>query len=77
VIPGQRLVWTNEEGGDDGQVSTVTFEERAGKTLVVMQELYPSKAALDAAIESGSSGTGAMPEAFEQLDDLLATLVAS
>jgi uncharacterized protein YndB with AHSA1/START domain len=77
VIPGSRLVWTNEEGGDAGQVSTVTFEEKAGKTLVVMHELYPSKDALDAAIESGSTGTGAMPEAFDQLDELLATLGAT
>ncbi len=77
VVPNARLVWTNEEGDDEGQVSTVTFEERAGKTLVVMRELYPSKEALDAAIESGSTGTGAMPEAFDQLDELLVTLGAT
>jgi uncharacterized protein YndB with AHSA1/START domain len=71
VIPGSRLVWTNEEGGDAGQVSTVTFEEKAGNTLVVMHELYPSKEALDEAIESGSTGIDSMPEAFDQLDELL------
>ena len=75
VVPHSRLVWTNEEGGDGGQVTTVTFEERGGKTLLVMHDLYPSKDALDEAIASGStSGTG---ETFDQLDELLVTLGAS
>ncbi len=69
VIPHARLVWTNEEGGDSGQVTTVTFEERGGQTLLVMRDLYPSKEALDAAIASGS--TSGMDETFEQLDELL------
>ena len=69
VIPPSRLVWTNEEGEGDGAVTTVTFEEKGGKTHVVMHDLYPSKKALDEAIASGStSGTG---EQFEQLDQLL------
>ena len=68
VVPNARIVWTNEESAD-GAVTTVTFEEKDGKTLLVMSELYPSKQALDAAIE----GMGdAMPETFEQLDDFLA-----
>ena len=75
VTPHSRLVWTNEEGDDGGAVTTVTFEEKAGKTLLVMHELYPSKEALDAAVASGEkSGTG---ETFEQLDELLVTLGAS
>jgi uncharacterized protein YndB with AHSA1/START domain len=75
VIPHSRLVWTNEEGGDTGQVTTVTFEERGDKTLLVMHDLYPSKEALDAAIASGStSGTG---ETFDQLDELLSALGTS
>ncbi len=74
VIPPSRLVWTNEEGGEGGAVTTVTFEERGGETLVVMRDLYPSKKALDDAIASGStSGSG---EQFEQLDELLVTLEA-
>jgi uncharacterized protein YndB with AHSA1/START domain len=73
VVPNARLVWTNEEAGDAGQITTVTFEERAGKTLVVLRELYPSKQALDDAIASGSTGTGAMPETFEQLDEFVRT----
>jgi uncharacterized protein YndB with AHSA1/START domain len=75
VTPHSRLVWTNEEDEGGGQVTTVTFEEKGGKTLLVMHDLYPSKEALDAAIASGStSGTG---ETFEQLDELLVTLHAS
>ena len=69
-----RLVWTNDEGGDGGPVTTVTFEERAGKTLLVLHELYPSKEALDAA---GTGAADAMSETFEQLDELLVTLGAS
>ena len=74
VTPHSRLVWTNDEGGEDGAVTTVTFEEQGGKTLLVMHELYPSKEALDAA---GHRGGGAMGETFEQLDELLVTLGAS
>ena len=77
VTPHSRLAWTNEEGGDAGQVTTVTFEEKAGKTLVVLQELYPSKEALDSAIASGGTGIDAMPETFEQLEELVVTLSAS
>ncbi len=73
VAPHSRLVWTNEEGVDGGPVTTLTFEEQAGKTLVVLHELYPSKAALDAA---GTGAADAMGETFEQLDELLVTLGA-
>jgi uncharacterized protein YndB with AHSA1/START domain len=73
VTPHSRLVWTNEES-DDGAVSTLTFEEKGGKTLLVLRELYPSKEALDLAIAGMEDG---MPEQFEQLDELLVTLGAS
>jgi uncharacterized protein YndB with AHSA1/START domain len=73
VIPNSRLVWTNDES-DDGAVTTVTFEEKGGKTLLVLHELYPSKEALDAAIAGMEGG---MPETFEQLDELLVALGAS
>jgi uncharacterized protein YndB with AHSA1/START domain len=73
VIPPSRLVWTNEES-DDGAVTTLTFEEKAGKTLLVMHELYPTKEALDAAIAGMEGG---MSETFAQLDELLVTLGAS
>jgi uncharacterized protein YndB with AHSA1/START domain len=73
VIPHSRLVWTNDEGGDSGPVTTVTFEEKGGKTLLVVHDLYPSKEALDAA---GTGAAEAMGETFEQLDELLVTLGA-
>jgi len=71
VTPHSRLVWTNEEGGDDQTVTTVTFEENAGKTLLVVHDRYPSTEAL----ETGS--TNALPEALDQLDELLASLGSS
>ena len=74
VTPHSRLVWTNDEGDDGGAVTTVTFEEKSGKTLLVMHELYSSKEALDAA---GTGAADAMVETFAQLDDLLPTLDAS
>jgi uncharacterized protein YndB with AHSA1/START domain len=76
VTPPSRIVWTNEEDAH-GPVSTVTFEEQGDTTLLVLTELYPSKQALDEAIASGSSATSAAGEQFEQLDELLVTLVRS
>src|SRR6187399_3595150 len=73
VTPHSRLVWTNEES-EDGAITTVTFEEKDGKTLLVMHELYPSKEALDAA---GTGSADATVETFAQLDELLVTLGAS
>jgi uncharacterized protein YndB with AHSA1/START domain len=70
VEPHARLVWTNEES-DDGAVTTVTFEDKGGKTLLVMHELYPSKEALDRAIEGMEGG---MTETFAQLDELLSSI---
>jgi uncharacterized protein YndB with AHSA1/START domain len=74
VTPNSRLAWTNEEGGEDGPVTTVTFEEKGGKTLLVLHELHSSKEALDAA---GTGAADAMVETFAQLDELLLTLGAS
>src|SRR5579859_137993 len=73
VTPHSRLVWTNEESAD-GSVTTVTFEERGGRTLLVLRELYPSKEALDGALAGMEDG---LPEQFAQLDALLVTLGAS
>jgi len=69
VTPHSRLVWTNEESGDSGAVTTVTFNERGGQTLVVMHDHYPSKDALDEAIASGS--TSGCSEQFAQLDEVI------
>jgi uncharacterized protein YndB with AHSA1/START domain len=70
VTPPSRIVWTNEEAGENASVTTVTFEDKGGQTLLVMSELYPSKEALDAA----GGAADATHETFAQLDELLATL---
>lgn len=71
VVPNERIVWTNEES-DEGSISTLTFEEKDGKTLLVLHELYPTREALDEAIESGN--VNGFAEQFESLDEVLATL---
>jgi uncharacterized protein YndB with AHSA1/START domain len=71
VTPPSRIVWTNEEGGENGSVTTVILEEKDGQTLLVMTELHPSKEALDAA---GTGAADALHETFAQLDELLTTL---
>jgi uncharacterized protein YndB with AHSA1/START domain len=73
VIPPSRIVWTNEESGDAGAVTTVTFEEQGGKTLLVLSELYPDKEACDEALQGSAGG---LPEQFAQLDALLVELGA-
>ena len=72
VTPYSRIVWTNDEGGEDGSVTTVTFEERDGKTHLTLRDLYPSRKALDEALASGS--VSAYPEQFDELDALLKSL---
>src|SRR5947208_12007148 len=68
VTPHSRLVWTNEEGDSGETITTVSFDENAGKTLLLVHDLYPSKDALDAAVTSGSSG--GLPDQPDQLDEL-------
>ena len=70
VVPHSRLVWTNEEGGDGGPVTTVTFEEKGGKTLLVLHELHASKQSLD----DNLGVADGLRETFGQLDELLASL---
>lgn len=72
VTPPRRLVWTNEEGEEGGAVTTVSFEETGGRTVVVVHDLYPSEEALEAAIASGS--TEGMPEQLEELERLVVVL---
>ena len=74
VTPHSRMVWSNDEAGDAGPVTTLTLEEKAGKTLLVLHELYPSKETLDAAMASGEKS--GMSETFDQLDVILVTLAA-
>lgn len=71
VKPHTRLAWTNEEGGQE-QITTVTFDEKGGKTLLTVHNLFASKQALDDEIASG--GTAALPETLDQLEELLTTL---
>lgn len=75
VTPHSRLVWTNEEAGGNGQVTTVTFNEEGDTTVLVMHDRYPSKEALDEAIASGS--TSGAEETFNQLAELLDSRRAS
>jgi uncharacterized protein YndB with AHSA1/START domain len=70
VSPYSRIVWTNDEGGENASVTTVTLEEDGDTTRLVMSELFPSKEAFDA----GAGAEDATHETFGQLDDLLAEL---
>jgi uncharacterized protein YndB with AHSA1/START domain len=74
VTPYSRLAWTNDEGGEGGAVTTVTFEEKGGQTVLVLHELYPTKEAADAGLASGAYD--GMGETFDQLDEVLVTLRA-
>lgn len=67
VVPNERIVWTNDEG-EEGAVTTVTFVDQGGKTLLTFHEIYPSKEALEEALQGSAAG---LPEQLEQLDDLL------
>jgi uncharacterized protein YndB with AHSA1/START domain len=72
VVPNERIVWTNEEE-EEGAVTTVTFEDQGGKTLLTFHELYPSKDALDDAMTGAAAG---LPTQLEQLDELLPEIKA-
>ena len=72
VVPNERIVWTNDEG-EEGAVTTVTFEDQAGKTLLTFHEIYPSKEALDEAMMGSAAG---LPEQLDQLDELLSGVSA-
>jgi len=74
VTPPSRIVWTNEEGGDNGSVTTVTLTETEGTTQVVVTEVFPSKEALDA---EGGGAADALHETFAQLDEMLVELASS
>ncbi len=67
VVPNERIVWTNDEG-EEGAITTVTFVDQGGKTLLTFHEIYPSKEALEEALQGSAAG---LPEQLEQLDDLL------
>jgi uncharacterized protein YndB with AHSA1/START domain len=68
VTPHTRLAWTNDEGGEAGPVTTVTFTEQDGRTTVAVSNLFHTKEALDAEIGS----TEGLPESLDQLGQFLA-----
>ncbi|MBB4192173.1 uncharacterized protein YndB with AHSA1/START domain [Rhizobium aethiopicum] len=70
VVPNERIVWTNDEG-EEGAITTVTFEDQGGKTLLIFHEVYPSREALEEALQGSAV---ALPEQLEQLDELLSSL---
>ena len=70
VVPNERIVWTNDEG-EEGAITTVTFEDRGGSTLLNFHEVYPSTEALEEALKSSAAG---LPEQLEQLDELLSSI---
>jgi uncharacterized protein YndB with AHSA1/START domain len=70
VVPNERIVWTNDEG-EEGAVTTVTFDAQGGKTLLKFHEIYPSAEALEEALQGSAAG---LPEQLEQLDELLSSL---
>lgn len=68
VVPGERIVWTNEESGE-GPVTTVTFAESDGRTTVTISNLFPNVQALEDELASGAcEGT---KESLAQLETLL------
>jgi len=70
VVPDERIVWTNDEG-EEGAITTVTFEDQGGKTLLTFHEVYPSSEALEEALQGSAAG---LPEQLEQLDELLSSI---
>ena len=68
VVPNDRIVWTNDEG-EEGAITTVTFEDRDAQTLLTFREFYPSREALDEALQGSAAG---LPEQLGQLGALLA-----
>lgn len=67
VVSNERIVWTNDEG-EEGAVTTVTFDDQDGKMLLTFQEIYPSTEALEEALQGSAA---ALPEQLERLDELL------
>lgn len=70
VVPNERIVWTNDEG-EDGAITAVTFEDQGGRTLLKFRESYPSREALEEALQGSAAG---LPEQLEQLEELLSDM---
>ena len=72
VVSNERMIWTNDEG-EEGAVTTVTFKDLDGKTLLHLHELYSSAEALEEALQGSAAG---LPEQLEQLGELLSHISA-
>jgi uncharacterized protein YndB with AHSA1/START domain len=72
VVPNERIVWTNDEG-EEGAITTVTFEDLGGRTLLKFHEVYPSSEALEEALQGSAAG---LPEQLDQLDELISGMGA-
>lgn len=70
VVQDERIVWTNDED-EEGAITTVTFEDLGGRTLVTFHEIYPTKEQLEEALQGSAAG---LPEQFEQLDELISNI---
>jgi uncharacterized protein YndB with AHSA1/START domain len=75
LVPHSRIEFTQVfepmASAGEGLIS-ITLEERNGKTHLVQRGVYPSKQALDWAMESGMEH--GMRETLDQLDTLVASL---
>lgn len=71
VVPNEKIVWTNDEGEEEGAVTTVTFADHGGQTLLTFHDIYPSKDALDEAMQGAAAG---LPTQLDQLDEMLAEM---
>jgi uncharacterized protein YndB with AHSA1/START domain len=74
AVPGERIVWTNDEGDEEGAVTTVTFQDQGGKTLLTFHELYPTSEARDEAMTGAAAG---LPTQLDQLEELLSGMATS
>ena len=70
VVRNAKIVWTNDEG-EEGAITTVTFKDEGGRTSLTFHEVYPSKEALEEALQGSAAG---LPEQLEQLDELLSSI---
>lgn len=69
VVPGELMVWTNDENGE-GAVTRVTFAEADGRTTVVYSNTFPTAQAMEDELASGACD--GMGETFAQLEAVLA-----
>ena len=73
VTPPERLVTTERWGPEWPEtINTLALTESGGRTTITLTITYPSKAARDAALETGMKS--GMDESFARLDRLVQTL---